>query len=125
MGIKATPEIKFAMIREAVSRDNNLLTIRKMCEIAGVSRSGYYNWCAKENARKAQDDTDRKDFEMILEAYRYRGYAKGARGIPAFHNSLFWGIIDSSMDSCVLSTLNRYGRTQNRPPRLRQPVLSL
>ena len=81
MGIKATPEVKFAMIREAVSRDNNLLTVRKMCEIAGVSRSGYYNWCAKENARKDRDDADRKDFELILEAYRYRGYAKGARGI--------------------------------------------
>ena len=81
MGIQAAPEVKFALIREATMRDNNILKIGKMCEIAGVSRSGYYNWRASEDSRKARDDADRKDFEMILEAYRYRGYDKGARGI--------------------------------------------
>jgi len=81
MGIHASPEVKFALIREATLRDNNLLKISKMCEIAGFSRSGYYNWCASEASRKVRDDADRKDFELILEAYRYRGYAKGARGI--------------------------------------------
>lgn len=81
MGIQAAPEVKFALIREATLRDNNLLKISKMCEIAGVSRSGYYNWCANEPARQRHEDADRKDFELILEAYRFRGYAKGARGI--------------------------------------------
>lgn len=52
-----------------------------MCEIAGVSRSGYYNWCASENSRKARDEADQKDFELIMKAYRYRSYAKGARSI--------------------------------------------
>ena len=81
MGIQAAPEVKFALIREATLRDNNLLKISKMCEIAGVSRSGYYNWCASEVSRQAREDADRKDFDLILEAYRYRGYAKGVRGI--------------------------------------------
>ncbi|MCR5056821.1 MAG: IS3 family transposase [Clostridia bacterium] len=81
MGIQAAPEVKFALIREATMHDNNLLKISKMCEIANVSRSGYYNWCASEEARKSRDDSDRKDFYLILEDYKYRGYAKGARGI--------------------------------------------
>ena len=81
MGIQAAPEVKFALIREATLRDGNLLKICTMCDIAGVSRSGYYNWCASEGSRKAREETDRKDFELITEAYRYRGYAKGARGI--------------------------------------------
>jgi Transposase and inactivated derivatives len=81
MGIQAAPEVKFALIREATLRDNNLLKISKLCEVAGVSRSGYYNWCANEPARQRREDADRKDFELILEAYRFRGYAKGARGI--------------------------------------------
>ena len=81
MGIQAAPEVKFTLIREATMHDNNLLKISKMCEIANVSRSGYYNWCASEEARKSRDDADRKDFDLILEAYKYRGYAKGARGI--------------------------------------------
>ena len=81
MGIQAAPEVKFALIREATLRDNNLLKISKMCEIAGVSRSGYYNWCASESIRKVREDTDKKDFELILEAYKFRGYDKGARSI--------------------------------------------
>ncbi|MBQ9539306.1 MAG: IS3 family transposase [Treponema sp.] len=81
MGIQAAPEVKFALIREATLKDNNLLKISKMCEIAGVSRSGYYNWCASESSRKKREDADREDFALILEAYKYRGYAKGARSI--------------------------------------------
>ena len=81
MGIQAAPEVKFALIREATMRDNNLLKISTMCEIAGVSRSGYYRWCDVEDARKAREDADCRDFHLILEAYQYRGYAKGARGI--------------------------------------------
>ena len=81
MGIQAAPEVKFALIREATLRDNNLLKISKMCEIAGVSRSGYYNWCASESSRKIKEDSDKRDFELILTAYKFRGYDKGARGI--------------------------------------------
>ena len=81
MGIQAAPEVKFAIIREAVLRDNNLLKIGTMCRIAGVSRSGYYNWCASVEARRAREDADRNDFELILEAFRFRGYDKGVRGI--------------------------------------------
>ena len=55
MGIKASPEVKFSLIREASMRSDNLLNISKMCEIAGVSRSGYYNWCATENVRQAHE----------------------------------------------------------------------
>ena len=40
MGIQAAPEVKFAIIREATRRDDNLLKISTMCRIAGVSRSG-------------------------------------------------------------------------------------
>ena len=81
MGIQAAPEIKFALIREATLLDNNLMKISKMCEIANVSRSGYYNWCASLPTRQTREDMDRKDFALILEAYRYRGYDKGVRGI--------------------------------------------
>lgn len=81
MGIQAAPEVKFALIREATLRDNNLLKISKMCEIAGVSRSGYYNWCASESIRKVRENADKKDFDLILEAYKFRGYKKGARSI--------------------------------------------
>ena len=64
-----------------VKNKNNLLTISMLCEIANVSRSGYYNWVASEENRNLKEEQDRKDFEIILIAYNYKGYNKGARGI--------------------------------------------
>lgn len=72
---------KFKIINEMIQRENNLLTVYMLCEIAQVSRSGYYNWVNSENIRIEKEEKDRKDFEVILQAYRYRGYDKGARGI--------------------------------------------
>jgi transposase InsO family protein len=73
--------IRFAIIHELVSCEENVLKVSTLCEIACVSRSGYYNWLANESARLIREDRDKKDFELILEAYRYRGYAKGGRSI--------------------------------------------
>lgn len=72
---------KFKIINEMIQRENNLLTVYMLCEIAQVSRSGYYNWVNSENIRIEKEEKDRKDFEVILQTYRYRGYDKGARGI--------------------------------------------
>ncbi len=72
---------KFKIINEMIQRENNLLTVSMLCEIAQVSRSGYYNWVNSENIRIGKEEKDKKDFEVILQAYQYRGYNKGARGI--------------------------------------------
>ena len=81
MGIQAPAKVKFRLIQEAITGDNNLLSITELCRIAGVSRSGYYNWIDNEDTRRQQEDADKKDFDLVLEAYRFRGYAKGARSI--------------------------------------------
>lgn len=57
------------------------LSVLEMCQIAGVSRSGYYAWLKAAHKREAQEEKDRQDFDLILEAYKHRGYDKGARGI--------------------------------------------
>ncbi len=81
MHYETPPEIKFRVIRDMTARDDNLLNISWMCKYAGVSRSGYYNWLDKEPLRLKREASDKVDFELVLVAYRYRGYAKGARGI--------------------------------------------
>lgn len=57
------------------------MSIKELCSLAGVSRSGYYNWLASLPNKKLREDRDRAAFALILEAYNYRGYAKGARSI--------------------------------------------
>ena len=46
-----------------------------------MSRSGYYNWLHSADVRKKKEAADLEDFQLILDAYRFRGYDKGARGI--------------------------------------------
>lgn len=52
-----------------------------MCEIAGVSRSGFYKWLNNAPNREAREVKDYQDFLNILEAYNYKGYPKGIRQI--------------------------------------------
>lgn len=76
-----SPNSKFEIIRVTLQEKDNVLTVQELCEIAGVSRSGYYNWLKTEPERQRREERDKADFELILEAYRYRGYDKGVRGI--------------------------------------------
>lgn len=62
-------------------RDNNELNISWLCQNAGVSRSGYYNWLDSDYKRTEKDLQDKADFELILQAYQFRGYDKGRHGI--------------------------------------------
>ena len=72
---------KFAIIYDAMQREDNQLNVGLLCKIAGVSRSGYYRWLQAGKAREQQELQDRQDFELILMAYNHRGYKKGARSI--------------------------------------------
>ena len=43
---------RFAAIQEALADRKNILTVKELCELAGVSRSGYYNWCVPNEPGK-------------------------------------------------------------------------
>ena len=58
MGIQAPAAVKFALIYEAIQRDDNALSISYLCEIACVSRSGFYAWLDAAPARKTREDHD-------------------------------------------------------------------
>ncbi|SEJ41925.1 HTH-like domain-containing protein, partial [Bacillus thuringiensis] len=54
-----------------------------MCKVAGVSRSGYYNYfsVSSQEQRKQKSDRDEILKETILKAIRFRNRNKGARQI--------------------------------------------
>ena len=81
MGIQAPAEVKYGLIYEAIKQDGNALSISSLCEIAGVSRSGFYSWMNAAPARQVREEQDLADFTIIKAAYEYRGYKKGARSI--------------------------------------------
>ncbi|MEG1299069.1 MAG: IS3 family transposase [Anaerovoracaceae bacterium] len=76
-----TSSTTFEIIENCLKDVNNAVTVSTMCEMAGVSRSGYYAWLKAAQQREARELQDRKDFEIIIRAYKKSGYAKGAQSI--------------------------------------------
>lgn len=72
---------KFEVIHNTLQEKDNRLSVKMLCDIAGVSRSGYYRWVNAADVRKEKENKDRADFELILKAYNQRGFNKGARSI--------------------------------------------
>jgi len=72
---------KYSIIHEMTQTDNNLLNIAWLCEAAGVSRSGYYSYLKAGEPRRRREEQDKRDFLLVVEAYQFRGFDKGARGI--------------------------------------------
>ena len=72
---------KYEVIHSTLEDSPVVVSISILCELAGVSRSGYYAWLKAAPTREARELQDKADFELILAIYKRRGYAKGARSI--------------------------------------------
>lgn len=72
---------KYEVIHDTLQESPGVFSVTVLCELAGVSRSGYYAWIKAAPARDKRDAQDKADFELILAVYKKRGYAKGARSI--------------------------------------------
>lgn len=87
-----------------------------LCEIAKVSRSGYYNYINSVNNRKIKEQNDLETKETILKAFNVNGYKKGARQIK----------MRLERDSKIVFNLKRIGRIMRKykiicPYRKRNP----
>lgn len=73
------------MIHHTLQSKSNALSVIYLCESAGVSRSGYYAWQKKQadsgSYMNQKEEQDKKDFDLILKAYKHRGIDKGRQGI--------------------------------------------
>ena len=71
------------MIYKLKLKHKEKLNIKWMCEISGVSRSGYYNYVKNLTSSKylLREEKDKEDFELIMQAYKFKNRHKGARAI--------------------------------------------
>ncbi len=52
-----------------------------LCAVSKVSRSGYYNYLASEENRKAREEKDRESYKWVFKAFNFKGKKKGSRQI--------------------------------------------
>lgn len=64
-----------------MNNKRNRLSVSELCNIANVSRSGYYGWIKNKPNRDLKGLNDALDFAYIKKAYDYKTYKKGAKQI--------------------------------------------
>ncbi|PFN02108.1 IS3 family transposase [Bacillus cereus] len=81
--ITLPPSQKYVLIRSIIEKYNLKNMVRYLCGIAGVSRSGYYNYfsVSSQNQRKRRIDQDEIAKGFILKAFQFKKRKKGARQI--------------------------------------------
>ncbi|WDV44089.1 IS3 family transposase [Clostridiaceae bacterium M8S5] len=74
---------KFKIIRDTIEKYNLKDKLEFLCSIAGVSRSGYYNYFSKFSIayRHKRELSDERVKEIVLKAFNFKNRKKGARQI--------------------------------------------
>ncbi|HDR5039375.1 TPA: IS3 family transposase, partial [Bacillus anthracis] len=69
-------------IIESIANNANLNhVIKTLCNIANISRSGYYNYLKSKDYRLKREKEDILIKNTILKAFNHRGYKRGSRSI--------------------------------------------
>ena len=79
--------------------------VSHLCEIAAVSKSGYYNYLKSYGIRKNKEERDLQLKEIILKAFDHRGYKKGSRSIKMVLEHEFNLIISRK---CIQRIMRKY-----------------
>ena len=74
----------FSLIEETIEKYSLKNMVLHICKIAGVSRSGYYNYIKTADVRNQKEEKDLIIRDMILRAFQARGYKKGSRSIKMY-----------------------------------------
>ena len=53
----------FEIIFNTINQSHNTMSVKTLCAMAGVSRSGYYAWVNAATTRELKEQQDRADFD--------------------------------------------------------------
>ncbi|WP_258236984.1 IS3 family transposase [Bacillus sp. NP247] len=81
--ITLQPSQKYLLIRSIIEKYSLKNMVRYLCKIAGVSRSGYYNYFSttSQSRREERIHQDEVVKKLILKAFQFKNRKKGARQI--------------------------------------------
>jgi len=71
----------FEIIKKVIKKYSFKNVASYLCQLSGVSRSGYYNYLSSEDIRMEREKRDLEHRDLILKVFSRRGYKKGSRSI--------------------------------------------
>lgn len=81
---KLTGRHIFSLIEQTIRKYSLNSMVQYLCEIAGVSKSGYYNYLKTSDKRQQREQEDLKVLAMVMKAFKARGFKKGSRSITMY-----------------------------------------
>lgn len=102
---KLSTALIFEIIKDVISQFHLRNMVSHLCEIADVSKSGYYNYLKSYGIRKNKEERDLQLKEIILKAFDHRGYKKGSRSIKMVLEHEFNLIINRK---CIQRIMRKY-----------------
>lgn len=96
----------FALIYHIILKYNYRNMISHLCEVAGVSRSGYYSYLNASDTRDNRENKDLQIKDLVLKAFNHRGYKKGSRTIKMVLEHEFNVVINRK---CIQRIMRKYG----------------
>lgn len=75
------PNRAYQLIHETIEQNGFKGMTRYFCDLLDVSRSGYYSYLNASSVREAREKLELEAKEIILKAFKRRGYKKGSRSI--------------------------------------------
>ena len=80
-GVVGKPSEKFRLIQSILASRAGVFTVSNLCEMAGVSRSGYYRWLSSEAKRNEQEKRDYEQHLLIQDIFLKKNRHAGWRTI--------------------------------------------
>ncbi|GAB0166811.1 hypothetical protein LSPCS325_02480 [Lysinibacillus sp. CTST325] len=79
--VSLEPSKVYQLIYETLEQNQFKQMTSYFCDLLDVSRSGYYSYLKASVSREAREQLDLEAKEIILKAFKRRGYKKGSRSI--------------------------------------------
>lgn len=80
-GVVSRPSEKFQLIYDLVTAEGAGFSVSYLCEVAGVSRSGYYRWASCSSSRLQRDQVDYEEYMLVEEIFLNKHRKAGWRVI--------------------------------------------
>lgn len=96
------------MIRSIIDTYKLKNKVRYLCDVSGVSRSGYYNYFhpSSQKRRQEREKKDEQLRDIIIKAYQFKRRKKGARQIKMTLAGQFKIVFNLK---CIRRIMKKYG----------------
>lgn len=104
------------LIEKVIRKCGITRMIKYLCEMAGVSRSGYYEWIKVGNLRALRQENDWKDYELIKKIFDKKKEKAGALVIKMILENHYYVVMNHKKIRRIMRKFNLVAKIRQINP---------